>query len=254
MLAVVTENARIYYRVAKELKKRGVHFYSLSPGEKIPSRIKVVITGKGERVDFPRVVFATPGRISLAVDRALQLLRGKKKYREIVISIDPGKSPGLAVLADNSVVYAACIREPEATSEQIKYLLGVFLPEEVKIKVGNGGGIYRDRILKNIKDNFSFPIYMVEENSTTPSLSSGVLSREARNIVAAINIALKDGKLFTGDIKLKPSRGEIKNIQRGSRELSGCITISEELAERVAKGELQLREAIEIYLRKEAKG
>ena len=48
-------------------------------------------------------------------------------------------------------------------------------------------------------------------------------------------------------LSFKPAKGEIKNIQRGSRELSANIMISNEMAEKVAKGELCPEKAVEIY-------
>ncbi len=256
MLALVTRNSRIYYLAASELKKRGVSFYSLSPGDRIPSNITVVLTSVEERhrINFSRVVATRAEKVGIAVEKAVEFLRGRDgKYREVTISIDPGKNSGIAVFGDSSIVFVSNLRVPEQVSDAIKKILEIYSGERVTIKLGDGGGIYRDRIIKSLRENFSFPIYLVNEKSTTPSLGSGEYSREVRNIVAAINIGLKQGVLFESEVELKPKEGEIKNIQKGSRELSGSITISKEMAEKVARGELCLEKAVEIYRNRKIK-
>lgn len=251
MIAVLTEVPRLYYLFARELKRRKLEFYSLTFKDRIPEKVRVVLTSEGEaeRVDFPRVVTATEKSVGIAVEKAHSLSRGlREHYDELVIGIDPGEKPGLAVLGGSRVVHAAQLASPEEVKGALEDLLRIYSCGRVRIKVGNGGGVFRQRLLRVLQDSFSFPIELVDEHATTPTLGRGDFSREVRDIIAAVNIALKRGSRVRSRVEVKPTQGEIKNIQKHSRQRSGSITISRALAERVAKGELTMERAIELHL------
>ncbi len=248
MIAIVTEQPRFYYEAAKELKERKLSFLSFGLGEELPSFVKVVLTSEKEKkkVRFERVVAGD--EMSAAVDECVRMLRGfKTRYKNLIIGVDPGLKPGVAVLGDNLVVEAHHLNAPEEVLETVNNMLDIYSGETTRIRVGNGGGVYRLRILKLLQENLAFPIETIDENSTTPALGRGNGSPALRDILAAINIALKEGMLLKEKVQLEPHRGEIKNLQHASRQLSGNITISRKLAERVAKGELTIEKAIRLH-------
>ena len=86
------------------------------------------------------------------------------------------------------------------------------------------------------------PIEIVDEAGTTKRMED--------DIEAAIEIAFGKGKEIRFLSEIRPTHGDLKRIQDESRILSGSITISEELAELVAKGEMSLEEAIRRQKRK----
>jgi len=252
LIAVLTEVPRLYYLFARELKRKRLEFYSLTFRDRIPGKVRVVLTSEEEaaRIDFPRVVAATEESVGIAVEKAHSLSQGlKEHYSELIIGIDPGEKPGLAVLGDGSVVHAAQLTSPEDVGSALRDIMHIYSCRRVRIKVGNGGGVYRQRLLRVLQDSFSFPIELVDEHATTPTLGRGDISREVRDIIAAVNIALKPGSRLEGRVEVRPTPGEIKNIQKHSRQRSGSITISRALAERVAKGELTMERAIELHQR-----
>ncbi|NOZ76188.1 MAG: hypothetical protein GXO65_00605 [Euryarchaeota archaeon] len=241
-IALVTDDPRYYYAVAEELKKQGIEFESLSLGDEIPPGTSVVLTSPEEarKLDFPRVI--AEGEARLAVSLAVAALRfGPRAPGRVVIGIDPGKRPGIAAVAGNRILLTRELPEPEAVREAVEEIRKAY-PGVHRIKCGTGGGVFRDRILKTLQENFELPVYMVDERGTTPV----VAGRPGPNVVAAINIAFKEGRPLRTTIKPRPTKGERKTIQKRSRRMSGDITISEELAARVAAGELTLEEAIEV--------
>lgn len=255
MIAVLTEIPRLYYLFAKELKRKKLEFYSLTFREEIPGKVKVVLTSESEaeRVDFPCVVAATEKSVGIAVEKAYSLSKGlREHYDELIIGIDPGEKPGLAVVGDGSVVHVARLNSPEAVKKALKDILRIYSCKRVRIKVGNGGGVFRLRLLKVLQESFSFDIEIVNEHATTPSLGRGDVQPSIRDIIAAINIALKQGRKLKERVEIKATLGEIKNIQRDSRQRSGNITISRALAERVAKGELTMERAIELHIQRKS--
>jgi hypothetical protein len=71
---------------------------------------------------------------------------------------------------------------------------------------------------------------------------------------AASLIGMTRGELLAERPELQPSEGELKNIQRRSRLLSGgSTTISRLLAGSVARGEKSMEEAIEMQRNSEKK-
>ncbi len=253
MIAVLTEIPRMYYLFAKELKRKKLEFYSLTFRDRIPGNVKVVLTSESEagRIDFSRVVAANERNVGIAVEKAYSISRGlRAHYSELIVGIDPGEKPGLAVVGDGSVVHVAKLASPEGVKDAIEDIMHIYSCNRVKIKVGNGGGVFRLRLLKMLQENFCFDIEIVDEHATTPSLGKGEAPREVRDIIAAINIALKRGSRLKERVEIKPTPGEIKNIQKHSRQRSGNITISRALAERVAKGELTMERAIELQIQR----
>jgi hypothetical protein len=238
----MTEVPRFYYESVKELEGRGVEFLTLAPGDEIPSIVRVVLTTEEEKegIDFKEITSSVAG--------ALRILNGAPSiFESLILGIDPGQTPGFAVLGDGRVVHAERLGSPEDILETSKSVLDSYSGKSVTFRVGRGGEVYKERILKILQENFDMPIEVVDESRTTP-MDSGTTSE--RDIIAAINIALKQGRTLRQKIEVSPGDGEIKNIQSISRKLSGNITISRELAERVAKGEISIEEAIELQREK----
>ena len=105
-LGILTSDFRIYYELIKELKKRGLEFKSLSFSEPIPMNIGVIITTEEEmdKIDFPKLI-ATTNDIDLTIDIAQRTLKGKEAYHKMIIGIDPGKRPGIAIIGDDGTCY-----------------------------------------------------------------------------------------------------------------------------------------------------
>lgn len=242
VIALVTEYPKFYYETVRELKNRNLAFLSLKLGQEIPSRVSVVLTTMQERkkINFPKLVAHDDAQT--AVNEALRILKGfGTKHRRLIVGIDPGRKPGMAVVGDSKVIETYNLNSPEDVLRRIKDVLVMHSAGEIVIRVGEGGGIYKLRILKLLQENLRMRIETVDETSTTP-----VGKEASSNADAAVNIALKEGHQLGEKVKLSPKSGEIKNLQQESRALSGNITISKKLAEEVAKGRLSLEEALEI--------
>jgi hypothetical protein len=237
-VAVITGDARVYYTVVKVLKKHGISFYSLRPGERIPFDVEVVVTDEKtvEGLDFPRKVIV---RGEDFIDELLSLLEGREHFNQIYIAIDPGERPGVSVVADNRVLEVQRLKGPRDV-EPILELLQRY--PGAKIKIGHGARRQRTLTLKALGEvlGYDYPVILVNEARTTPRVGS-VDSPGVQDIVASINIGLRRGKeQRIGELLevREPSKREIEDIKRRSRELSGNITISSRLAREVAIGNM----------------
>src|SRR5439155_1713129 len=77
---------------------------------------------------------------------------------------------------------------------------------------------------------------------TSPAEAERVRSR---HVVAVVDIARTPGRRVQPPFEIRPTPGEVREIQRRSRlESGGLVTISSELAGAVARGDFSLEEAI----------
>ncbi|WP_457751745.1 hypothetical protein [Thermococcus sp.] len=243
-VAVVTDDARVYYRAVKVLKEYKIPFLSLRVGEKIPFDVEVVLTGERDaaRIDFPvKVIVRDEGFI----DELLARLEGRERFKRVFIAIDPGERPGLSVVADNRVIEVHHLQSPRDVG------IVVDLLEKYpgsKLKIGHGAKRQRVLMLRVLGEllGYDYPVILVDERGTTPKVG-GVDASQVQDIIAAINIGLRNGReVRIGELLevKEPTKREIEDIKRRSREISGNLTISSKLAREVALGKITLDEAI----------
>jgi len=220
----------------------------LSFSDPIPPDIGSVITSASEsdRINFnPDKIVTFNEDAESTVNAALQILNGKNGKGQIIIGIDPGKTPGVAVLEDDMVIaiYHIPFREVLGAVRQI---LEKYPPENSIVRIGHGARLVSAQLSNSLLD-LGVRVELVDETGTTPAMGRGIHGPEISDIIAAINIARLKGTT-PGIQDLEPSIGEIKRIQEMSRELShGKASIPRDLARKVAKDEFTLEEAIRIH-------
>ncbi len=242
VLGVLTRDFRLYHDLISHLKEREIPFQSLSFDVDVPVEIGVVLSTSEEAptIDFPLIVAVD--EIPDAVAKAQQLLRGKTHFREIVIGIDPGPRPGAAILGDWEVIDSRTGASPEAVLEICLGVLRTYTCEAFRVRIGHGDPTHRNRII-NVLTRHGFRVEIVDEQGTT---RHDRRREDARDIEAATDIAMGRGVRAETSYAILPTRGEVKNIQRSSRIRSGGrLTISQGLAEKVARGDMTLTEAIQ---------
>ncbi|MFC6730516.1 hypothetical protein ACFQDG_17835, partial [Natronoarchaeum mannanilyticum] len=112
--------------------------------------------------------------------------------------------------------------------------------ENPVVRVGDGARLESARIVDALDD---VRVELVDETGTTPYLGTG--ARGMGDVLAAVNIARLEGEVIERR-EIEPTDGELQVIKNRSRERSSeNRTIDEELARRVATGDLTLDEAIE---------
>ena len=245
-IGVFTKNFSLYYDLIKTLKKRKIPYVSLSAIDRIPSRIGVVLTSNNELHDIKsqKVIAADAyDTIDHAVDLSLQMLIGKDLYSKVFIGVDPGDQPGIAVVGDDILLQKLNVETPEKVVTAVKRILREYPAIETLIRIGHGSILTRNRIINSLIP-LEIPIEIVDETKTTPSQQ---IRRYERDGEAAAVIALLTGGKVQKQLPLKPTKGEIRNIQERSRKLTGGkFSISEKTAVEVLEGKISLKEAIEL--------
>ena len=244
-IGIYTKNFSLYHDLLKVLKKRGIPYVVLSSVRNIPKRIGVLLTSHQELHDvtFKNTIAADVyDSVDHAVDLALQTLIGKDLYTRVLIGIDPGERPGLAIVGDDILLYKTQVESPEQVVEKVRQFLREFPAMETIIRIGHGSVLTRNRIINSLIP-LRIPIEIVDETKTT---STQQIRRSDKDSEAAAAIALLSGGKVKRNLPLTPTKGTIRDIQRRSRELTeGRYTISEKTALLVLKGKMSLVEAIE---------
>ncbi|PWB50802.1 MAG: hypothetical protein C3F06_11690 [Candidatus Methanoperedenaceae archaeon] len=205
----------------------------------------MIITTEAEAVgiDFSRdMIIIADSRPQATLDKARSMLFGED-FEQVIIGIDPGKYPGIAVLGNRKTISVHHVSVGDVCP-LIKRIMREFDNRKIIVRIGHGARLIRSQLVNIILD-LGLQVEMVDETGTTPRLGKGVHGQVVSDIIAAINIALIPGNIV-GKQFIEPSDGEVRVIQESSREYSnGRSTIPRLLARAVAKGELTLDEAME---------
>jgi len=246
MIGVLTSDFVLYHDIIHALQRRKISFASLTFNNPIPVNIDVVITSKEEKknVNFGRVICPEPEEsMDELIDRALFAShKPNDSFSKILIGIDPGSTPGIAIFNDNILFRRFTAESPQEAIHFIKSFLKNCKGHETIIRIGHGARLVRNRMVNMLLDIASH-VEIVDETSTTPPNTHD-------DMLAASAIALTPGKQVNSKLSLEPKEGEIKDVQRKSRIASMDVTISKELAKKVLTGEMDMKKAIEKQRRK----
>lgn len=237
VVGILTEDPRRYFDVLVALRANGIKHVSLEFSESLPSNVAVVVSTEEERARIPFDKVVTDPDPDAVVSRIRRLLAGDEAIDCLVIGIDPGSRPGIAALGDGVVLARMVAPAPEATLQAVERILEGHDPSRVLVRIGHGDRTNRNRIFNALWDK-GLRVEIVDERNTTKR------SRTPDEDAAA-EIALTPGYAPKKRQEVSPAPGEIRNIQRLSRLRShGELTVSKELAEKVASGELSMEDAI----------
>ncbi|MCD6469679.1 hypothetical protein J7L29_02640 [Candidatus Bathyarchaeota archaeon] len=197
-IAVATVSGKAYYKLVNELKNRNILFLSLVPGDPIPPWIKVVITTEKERslIEHDRVLtYDAEADPSSVVGEALRISMSKEIYEELVIGIDPGKTFGVAVLADGRILKTSEGLTMEKTIEMVLDELRNNPSKNKIIRVGRGVPEIAEKIVKRLERVLpkKVSIEMVDEGGTSTLKNAGS-KRKLSDSEAAVRIASKKGE------------------------------------------------------------
>tara|TARA_Y100000768_G_scaffold386962_1_gene376737 strand:- start:22177 stop:22815 length:639 start_codon:yes stop_codon:yes gene_type:complete len=188
----------------------------------------------GDPVGIP----VTLDAVQHSVEQALHRIRYSGPIRSLIFGVDPGPRPGIAWVGDGLTLGKAQLEGVDDTVDSIMRISRAIEHELMIIRVGNGSKTIANRIINTCVVR-GLSVEMVNEERT----SIGV-PRHAHSS-AALRIAHLPGDSINEKQKVRPTNGEIRDIQRRSRRHSlGRTTIPSTLARAVAMGRLSLDDAI----------
>ena len=239
IIGLGTEDFRFFHLMVRFLKERGEPFVSLGLDDPIPENVGAIITTNAERegVRFENII--SDGDPDIAFKAARSVLRGKR-FSRVVVGIDPGRTPGIAVIGDGRIIDTELVYCPEDVTETLARMTRNLDFDLMLIRVGHGDPTNRNRIIHAVW-SLADEVEIVDESKTTKKTVTP-------DIDAAILIAFTSGEKVVVQPEVCPTPGEVRDIKRLSRiESGGRFTISTELASQVAIGKISLAEAVESY-------
>jgi hypothetical protein len=259
-IGLLTSDFALYHDLVRALRERGVPFASLAFRETPDPGVGVVITswrdavGPGLPKDLPIVVVPVDkaGRedVDAAIAQAQRTLEGVEGYAEVIVGVDPGHRPGVALLADGRLLQATQVFRVKDVAPLVRSLFQQYPHDRGVVRVGHGAPQERDEILRTLwplRDD-GVRVEIVDETGTTPETGRTDLPPD---VAAAILIARTPGQPPSRQPRTRLQAGQVKEMQRTSRIASGGrVTISREAAERVLRGERTMAEAIADETRK----
>lgn len=255
-IGVLTRDFGLYHDVVRMLRHRDVPFVSLAFGETPGPEVGVVLTswrdavrgGMPESVPMVAVPVDAEGNEDLeaGLQSALQVLEGEAHVGLLVVGVDPGKRPGLAVLADSRLVHTAHAVSVEEAATLVRRAAERFTSDRTLVRVGHGSPTERDELLGRLRtwaDRSGIRVEIVDETGTTPA--RGTTGGMPLDVAAAIGIARSAGHPAFPVRGRRPTEREVRHVQRESRTATGGrFSISRRAARRVARGDWSLEEAI----------
>ncbi len=238
IVGVLTEDSRRYFDILTALRSEGLKHVSLDFSEPLPANVVVVVSTEDERHRIPSDKVVTDPDPCIALEKVKNFLAGEKDLTTLAIGIDPGNRPGIAAVAsDGTTLMRMQAPDPEGVLPLVDEVANRYSSSELVVRIGNGDRTNRNRIFNKLWD-CGYSVEIVDERNTTKR-------SKTPDEDAAYEIALTPGYAPGERQDVSPLPGEIRNIQRLSRlQSEGKLTVSRELAEKVASGKMSMEGAI----------
>ena len=241
-VAVRTDDFRLAYRLLDQLRISGLEYTQIDLNQPIPNEINYWI-GSHSEVDGcndVRGIGCAVDEIDSVIGSIINRMNAGDSVNRICFGIDPGPRPGLAWLADGRPAGSIQLESVDVVVDQIIDILRDLDPQESVVRIGNGVRTISSRIA-NVCLARGLSVQLVDESSTS-------IGSRNNHVSAARLISYIEGVPVKNRLRVMPTDGEVREIQRRSRRISeGRFTIPAGLARAVAVGRLTLVDAVEIY-------
>ncbi len=163
-IGIFTNNFRFYHDVIDVAKNWELPYFSIDPSSSVPVDISVILSTKADpEIDNRQVKENDPVR---ALRLGLPRLIDQIEFRRIVIGIDPGPKPGVAVICDDVLTEATELPEIMYIEEYILKVLSDYSYGSYSIRIGDGDTPNREKITDILSRN-RLSYVVVDESNTT---------------------------------------------------------------------------------------
>lgn len=135
-LGVYSRDFKFYYEIIIALKKWNIPFVSIDPNEKVPEDVPVILSSENDAFEFNSQIREKDPEKCLRL--SFPYFFKKTYFENLIIGIDPGPKPGVAVVADGIVTEARECNSIEDAGITIKKILGDYKYKNVIVRIGNG--------------------------------------------------------------------------------------------------------------------
>jgi hypothetical protein len=165
-VGIYTHNFRFYHEVVNVLKSWRIKSVSVDDIDHLPFDVSIILSSsKDEKIREKQV---RTDSATEAVRAAIPFLLGKEKFHNLIIGIDPGPKPGIAVLGDDILLEAFEAPSIDSLIVSIKTIVAGYRYSAYKVRIGHGDIPNRDRIIFKLKAAGMVPDIVDETNTSQP--------------------------------------------------------------------------------------
>jgi len=165
--------------------------------DKIPKNSDLILTTEIEKQSLRNYKIFVPKshNRTYLYSNIIKKIEEKNKFGEVIVGVDPGKTIGLATLADDIVIQTAEYFTPLGVVKEIISIFFNIETDDFKIKIGHGGGEIREEITSRLNKIFQnkVDINVINERYTSKNQMQELRKVYSKHMAAAILIA-KRGK------------------------------------------------------------
>lgn len=163
-IGVLTYDFKFYHDIIQLLREWNLPFLSIEEPFSVPGDVPVVLSSaKDDFVIENQVKAENPKE---ALRKSLSRLMFKDRFENLVIGIDPGPYPGVAVFGDNVLTEAYECASVDRTADEISSIVSSYHFTDLEIKIGDGDIPNRDCIINSLR-NRNFNVKIVDEKNTS---------------------------------------------------------------------------------------
>jgi hypothetical protein len=165
-VGIYTHNFRFYHELVGVLKSWRINSVSIDNIDHMPSDVSIILSSKRDekiREQQIRTDSATE-----AVRIAIPFLLGKEKFHSLIIGIDPGPKPGIAVLGDDILLEAFEAPSIDLLIRSVRTIASGYRYISYTVRIGHGDIPNRDSIIFKLKSAGMAPEIVDETNTSQP--------------------------------------------------------------------------------------
>lgn len=187
-VALVTDDFRLYHRLAPFLEAYGIRVLGLAPHDEVPAAARVVLAGPpGDPRSIP--VRDDLEATLLATFAALDPRGRGQGYTRVVFGVDPGQVIGLAVLADGEPLLVGEARDVQQAAARLAAWATGLTARVWDVHVGDGAPETGKRLVRAVRTALpDAHVAVVGEEGTSPWFAV----TGSRHTDAAIQIARRE--------------------------------------------------------------
>jgi hypothetical protein len=171
-VVISTLDSKTYYYFTSLLKKLGIYFVSISPGDDLTYGVKLVLTTYGEKnkIRSNKILCRedlVPDEI-IASERIFSLIYGENE-NVLVVGIDPGEKTGVVVYYRGMILFEEITRSFEETMSKIMDLIQKSQALKKIVRIGDGNIKISKRIAEGLSNKFKdiIIVELVDEKGTS---------------------------------------------------------------------------------------
>jgi len=241
-VAVRTDDFQLAYRLINKLRQLQIKYIQLEYSTPLPNDV-IFWFGTHKEVQHSsdeNGVSCDIDLVDVTIQKHINLLLAGPDVKLLSFGVDTGPRPGLAWFADGRLIGSSQLEDIDSVVQEINQIIYYLAPQSSIIRIGKGPRTLSNRIVNSCLDQ-GFDVELVDEKNTS-------IGSRHDHVSSAKNIGLKSGIPIFNHLKVIPTKGEVREIQRISRLAShGKSTIPSNLARSVAKGRISLKEALKLH-------